>query len=273
MNIPKIIIQVTLAGTLVAASILLGAFAVRPVIPVQAVTTPTPSAGPSSAGCDPSRSVQVSGAALVNVAPDRAMIQLGVQSNGTTPAQVQAANQAAIRDVLLALRAQGVDASDIATDVYVINPIYADYDSLKIKGYRINNLVAVTLRDVNRTSALIAAALEAGANQVVDVEFYTSQLRQYRDQARQMAMQAASEKAAALAGAAGAQVGCVITISENTSSYYNGWWGGANQNLWTQNAIQNVAPSGSAAGDNDLGPVSLGKIAVKAEVSVTYALQ
>ena len=36
----------------------------------------------SEAACATGRSVQVSGAAVVNVTPDRALLQLGVQSNG-----------------------------------------------------------------------------------------------------------------------------------------------------------------------------------------------
>jgi hypothetical protein len=149
------------------------------------------------------------------------------------------------------LKKLGVEAKDIATDVYVIEPIYEDYDSLYIKGYRIHNMVAVTLRDVKKASAVIAAALKAGANQVVNVEFYTSELRKYRDQARDLAVKAAKEKAQALASAAGAETGCVLYINENTWSYYNGWWwwyGRNNQNLWTQNVVQNAAPSGTSGG-------------------------
>ena len=82
------------------------------------------------------------------------------------------------------------------------------------------------MRDVDKSSDAIAAAFQAGANQVVNVEFYTSELRKYRDQAREMAMKAASEKAGALSQAAGADTGCVLNISENSWSYFNGrnWW-------------------------------------------------
>ena len=151
--------------------------------------------------------------------------------------------------VTKALKTLDIESKDIATDWYTIEPLYDDYDSLSIKGYRIYNIIEVTVRDVDRANDVIVAAFQAGANQVVDVEFYTSELRKYRDQAREMAMKAASEKANALAQAAGADTGCVLNINENTSSYFNGWgwwwYGGNNQNLWTQNAVQNVAPSGA----------------------------
>ena len=234
---------------------------------------PAPAAQPA---CDASRSVQVSGTAVINVPPDRALIQLGVQSNGNTVDAAEKANSSTIQAVIAALRRQGADAKDITTDWYVIDPVYEDYDSLYIKGYRIHNLVAVTVRDVSQTSPLIAAALRAGANQVVNVDLYTSELRKYRDQARELAMKAAHEKAQALAQAAGSEAGCVLTIQENSWSGYNGWWYGnkSSQNQWTQNVMQNAAPTGGAGGDAlDGEPISLGQISVRAEINASFALK
>jgi uncharacterized protein YggE len=227
----------------------------------------------SAAACDATRSVQVTGSAVVNVVPDRALIQLGVQSNASTTAAVEQMNSMATQAVIKAVRGMGVEGQDIATDVYVIEPVYENYDSLFIKGYRINNVVAITLRDVSKTSVVIGAALRAGANQVLGVDFYTSELRKYRDQARAMAMTAAQEKAQALAATAGTSAGCVLSINENSWSYFSGWgYGHNNQNQLTQNAVQNAAPSAgnSSAADE---PISLGKIAVKAEVSASFSLR
>jgi uncharacterized protein YggE len=190
---------------------------------------------------------------------------------------VQAKNSTTINQVTKALKTLGIESKDIATDWYTIEPLYQDYDSLSIKGYRIYNVIAITLRDVKKTNDVIIAAMQAGANQVVNVEFYTSELRKYRDQAREMAMKAAAEKAQALAHAAGAETGCVLNINENTSSYFNGWgwWYGSasSQNLWTQNVMQNAAPTAGGTPTLDDGPVSLGQISVKAEVGVTFGLK
>jgi uncharacterized protein len=245
-----------------------------PMTNVQAAD-PQPTAQPEAARCDSSRTVNVTGSALVNVSPDRAIIQLGVQSNGTTVDVVQKSNTQAIQQVIAAIQRQGVELKDISTDLFMIEPVYEDYDSLFIKGYRIHNTVAVTVREVNKTGSVVAAALSAGANQVNDVGFYTSELRKYRDQARELAMTAAKEKAQALASASGAETGCVLTISENSWSYYNGWYGSTrNANMWTQNTVQNAAPaSGSAANSTGDEPISLGQISVKAEVTVSYGLK
>jgi hypothetical protein len=226
--------------------------------------------------CDPNRSIHVSGTAIVNALPDRVLIQLGVQSNGRTPKEVQARNASTISKVIKTVKALGVEAKDISTDHYIIQPVYDPYDSLNIDGYRIHNIISITMRDVDIASDVIAAAFQEGANQVVNVEFYTSELRKYRDQAREMAMKAASEKASALSQAAGANTDCVLNISENSWSYFNGhnwWYGGNNQNLWTQNAVQNAAPTGGETPSNDDSPVSAGHISIRAEVSVTFALR
>jgi uncharacterized protein len=268
-------LNAVLASLLVAG----GLFFALPGARAGASQTTQPVTPAAQSTCDVSRSVQVSGTAVVNVTPDRALIQLGVQSNGRTAAAVQAANTIAIEHVVRAVKALGVDAKDISTDWYVIEPLYEDYDSLRIKGYRINNTAAITLQDVSKTNDVITAAMQAGANQIINVELYTSELRKYRDQARELAMKAAVEKASALAEAAGAQAGCVLNINENTWSYYNGWWhggygSGSSQNIWTQNVSQNAAPAGGEAGAlSEAGPVSLGQISVKAEVSASFGLK
>ena len=184
---------------------------------------------------------------------------------GTVPTQKEL--------VIQAIKKKGVAEKDIVTDRYVIEPIYDDYNSLTIEGYRIYNMVAITLRDINKVNDVMIAALSAGANQVVNVEFYLSDLRQYRDQARDLAMVAAGEKAQDLAEAAGAEAGCVLNISENTWSYFSeGWWG-RNNNLWTQNTVQNIPTANGQGGESEFGPVNLGQISVRAEVSASYSLK
>jgi uncharacterized protein len=244
--------------------------------------TPTPTVEatqqPQAATCDSTRSVQVSGVAVVNVTPDRALVKLGVQSNGRSAKEAQAKNSATINQVTRALKALGIESKDIATDWYTIEPLYEDYDSLHIKGYRIYNIIEITMRDVSKANDAIVAAFQAGANQVVDVEFYTSDLRKYRDQAREMAMKAAQEKADALARTAGSGVNCVLTIAENTqSNFYNGgwWWYGynANQNLMTQNVVQNASASGGESPTLDDGPLSAGQISIRAEIIASFGLK
>jgi len=237
-----------------------------PPVPVSAQET-------NESDCSTGRSIHVSGAAVITVTPDRALIQLGVQSNGFTPDGVHQVNSAQIQRVINAIRELGVEAKDITTDYYIVRPIYEDYTDLLIKGYRIDNTISITLRDVNLADDVILAAFKVGANEVRDLQFYTSELRKYRDQARDQAMNAAREKAQALGEAAGAQTGCVLSINENSwSQYYGSWRGGQATALWAQNVIQNASEPGTADLSED-SPISLGQIAVRAEVTASFSLE
>lgn len=263
----------TILNTLLACILMLMVVAVGlPNLNAQAASTAVATQDPDVI-CNTGRSIQVSGTAVVNVTPDRVLIQLGVQSNATTPQRVEAINSATINRVIKAVKAKGVADKDIVTDAYVIDPIYEDYDDLYIKGYRINNMVAITMRDISKVNKVIIAALDAGANRVINVEFYLSDLRKYRDQARELAMTAAKEKAQDLAKAAGSETGCVMSINENSWSYYNGGWYSQSRDLWTQNTIQNVSPAGDTSALSDGGPVNLGQISVRAEVSASFSLK
>ena len=273
----SLIVNTALTCTLIFVLISIG----QPNINARA-SAPTPTAQvveqQAPPVCDSSRSIQVSGTAVVNVRPDRALVQLGVQSNGRSAKEAQASNSATINAVTRALRKLGIDSKDITTDWYTIEPLYEDYDSLHIKGYRIHNIIQITVRDVDKTNDAIVAAFQAGANQVENAEFYTSELRKYRDQAREMAMKAATEKAKALATSAGTDTSCVLTINENTWSYFNywSWWYGRNQNqnLWTQNVVQNIAPAaGTETPTLEDGPVSAGQISIRAEVNASFGLK
>lgn len=272
----------TVVNTLLACTLMLILLSVGlPNFNVRAdELTPTAESTQSteSVPCDSSRSIQVSGVAVVNVMPDRALIKLGVQSNGRSAKEAQSRNSATIKQVVKALKSLGIEEKDIATDWYIIEPLYEDYDSLRIKGYRIYNIIEITMRDVGIANDAIVAAFQVGANQVVDVQFYTSELRKYRDQARELAMQAATEKAEALASTAGAGINCVLTINENTYSnfYYGGWWWygyNSNQNLWTQNVVQNAAPSAGESPSQEDGPLSAGQISIRAEVNASFGLK
>jgi uncharacterized protein YggE len=252
-----------LVGTLILFSL----FALKPQIPVKAVDAP------AADNCATTRTVQVSGTGVVYVTPDRVLIELGVQSTGATPDATQVANFSAVQKVTGAVRAVGVDPKDIAAAGYLVYPVYDNSNSLEINGYRIDNTVSITLKDINRVDDVMIAALKAGANEVQDIQFYTSELRKYRDQARGMAMKASGEKAQALAVDGGAQAGCLINASENTwSTYYGSYNGARSSAIWAQNVSQNANVQAASQLSDD-AVFSLGQIAIQAQVSATYSLR
>jgi len=78
--------------------------------------------------------VLVSGTSLVNIFPDQALIQLGEQSNGNLPAEVGRSNSIAINKIVRALKEAGIEEKEISYDLYYLELVYSNYDSLTIRG-------------------------------------------------------------------------------------------------------------------------------------------
>lgn len=162
----------------------------------------------------PANVVRVVGTADVKVVPDRAVIELGVEKQNPSASAAKQAADAASRKIIAALNANGVDAKDIQTTYLSLQP-----QSYVRKGVRISYFVAaqtltVTVRDLPKLDSLLEALIKAGGNRIDSIRYETSDLRKYRDQARDLAMKAAHEKADALAKSLGQQIGKAQMIDE-----------------------------------------------------------
>jgi uncharacterized protein YggE len=216
-------------------------------------------------------SISVSGSSAIRVQPNRVVILFGVETFARTPSSAQSQNARKSRAVVNAIRALDIAERHIATANFTIQPRYEDYDRNIINGYGAQNTIAVTLRDVQKLEPVLVEALEAGASTVDGIEFSVTNLRELRDRARDQAVQAALEKAEAMAGAAGMAVGSVTHINEGSGGYYFGSWYGRNRQ-WTnfQNVVQELSAEGAITLED--GTVSLGQIVVQAQISLSAEL-
>jgi uncharacterized protein YggE len=212
-------------------------------------------------------SITVSGSSAIRVQPDRVVIVLGIETFARTPSASRDENARLSKVLLAAVRGQGIKDKDIATANLSLQPRYDDYERNIISGYGARNTIAVTLRDVAKLEPVLIAALEAGATSVDGVEFSVTNLRELRDRARDMAVQAAMEKAEAMCTSAGVGMGNVTNIHEG--SWYSGYYGWRGGRQWTnvQNVVQDLADEGAITLED--GSISLGQIVVKAQVSLT----
>jgi uncharacterized protein len=258
------------AGALVAFALVAGLVA-RPLFASPSQERAQAPSGVLVAQSGTTGTIRTSGSAVIRVQPDRASIRFGVQTFGSSPRSSQAANEAIVKEVYQALRGQGIEPKDIGTDYFSVRPDYNYPNRGKpdLVGYWSENGIQVTLREVDKLGDVLIAALDAGATSVDDLTFTTTRLRELRDQARAMAVQAAMEKAQALAGAAHISTGAVKDIQEQSWSYYYGRWNNRGQYTnQVQNVMQEAAPSGSAPSVDD-GEFSLGQIVVQAQVDLT----
>ena len=219
-------------------------------------------------------SINVTGEAVVKVVPDEVVITLGVETMHASLDVAKRQNDERVKKVIAMARSFGVEDKHIQTDFISIMPKYEYHDDRvnEIVGYCVGKAIEITLKDIEQFDDLLTGVLQAGANYVHGIDFRTSELRKYRDQARALAIQAAQEKAQALALELGQTVGEPTYINENASGWWSsyGSWGGARWGtLLSQNVIQN-AGSGSFTSE---GGLAAGQISIRAGVSVTFELK
>ncbi len=237
----------------------LALIALVPLRPTHADTQPT------------TRTISVSGEAQVNVVPDQVILTLGVETWDKSLKTAKSQNDERVSQILNLAKTFNIPTEKVKTDHITIQPRYNDsYQQKDFIGFFVRKNVVFTLSDISKFEDLLSASLDSGANYVLGVDFRTTELRKYRDQARDSAIKAAKEKAEAMAGALGLKVGKPVTISEDSFGwgYYGGGWGSSG-GAATQNIIQNASvPAGAGAGE----AVAPGQIAVTARISVVFEL-
>lgn len=213
--------------------------------------------------------LSITGDAEVLVTPDRVRLSLGVESRDKLLAQARTRNDSNVRAVLAAVQKLGVEPGDIQTDFMKVDMSYASGNGTVVDYYIVEKTIAVTLKDVSRFEDLLNTVLDAGANHIYDVEFSTTEIRKYRDQARALAAKAAFEKARDLASTAGMRVN-EKPLGISTYSYGGGSWYGRfrNGSFMAQNVYQNASGPGASS-----GTVALGKISVTANVTMAFHLE
>ncbi|HLY27220.1 MAG TPA: SIMPL domain-containing protein [Aggregatilineales bacterium] len=222
--------------------------------------------------------IEVTGDAQINVVPDKVVIALGVETSDKVLANAKSDNDARIARILALTKSMDISPENVQTDYISVEPRYDNYSSLNFVGYFVRKTVIITVKDITKFDAVLSGAIDSGANFVQGVQFLTSDLRKYRDQARTLAIQAAKDKAVALAGELGQKVGKPISITEQQNSWwasYGNWWGQQYQsqfNQQSQNVVQNAVSSGPTGSLDNGDTVAPGQIAVTARVSVTFQL-
>lgn len=164
------------------------------------------------------RTITVSGTGRVNAAPDQATINIGVQISAPTLQEATKQASDAMTKVLDAIKAQGVDAKDIQTSSYNVNPLtdYREGQTPKVTGYQVMNIVTVRVRNLDNVGKVLDAGMGAGANFLGGVFFGIGDATKHENEARTAAVKNATEIAQVLATAAGVKVGKVVAISEGT---------------------------------------------------------
>lgn len=171
-------------------------------------------AGRPAAGPDV-RSVVVPGEGEARAVPDEVTFTIGVVREGPEAKNAKLDLAAATRSVLAAIRQRGVAEADIQTAATSLAPNDRfEGGKRTIAGYRASASLTVKVRTLDAYDGVLAAAMQAGANEFHGATFGSSVLADLESQARSRAVLDARRRADALARAAGATVGRILSIAE-----------------------------------------------------------
>ena len=121
----------------------------------------------------PPRLIALIGHGEVKAKPDLAVVTVGVLSQSQTARQAVTDNNAAMEKVIASLKAAGIDAKDIQTSNFSVNPRY-DYQNNvqpRLVGYDVSNTVGVTVRNLEKLGSVLDDVVSEGSNQINGVMF------------------------------------------------------------------------------------------------------
>ena len=163
--------------------------------------------------------IAVTGRGEVKVSPDRATIQISVQTRASTAAAAATENATKQQAVISALRALGLGTDQLSTINYNVYPEqrYEQGKEPVIIAYNVTNTILADVRKLTQVGPVIDAALAHGANMITSLQFYASNTEAARRTAIGTAIEKARADADAAARAAHGTLGTLLEI--NIASY------------------------------------------------------
>jgi len=160
--------------------------------------------------------LKVEGTGSIKVKPDKVAVILGVITENKQLKLSQEENMKKMTAVLQTLKSMGIPSKNIQTQIYNITPQYDFIEGKQVfRGYRVEHMLEITIRDMARTGEIIDSAVRSGANQVSSIEFTLADQRPYYQQALNAAVDDAAAKVRTLADKLGLVVSKVpVRITE-----------------------------------------------------------
>ena len=196
----------TIRSLAVLASTAALSFTSVPLLAQVAVSAPNPPQPPF---------IAASAVGETRITPDRAMLNVAVESHAETAAAAGADNAVKQKRVIDAVKAAGVPAAQIRTAGYNVSPEYGQQrdKAPKVSGYRAYNTIQIEIRDIDAVGKVIDAALGAGATILGSLGLYASNTDPARRESLQKAVAKARAEGEAAASAAGGSLGALLELT------------------------------------------------------------
>jgi len=224
--------------------------------PAFALAQPTPLSPPVP-------TIEVTGNGEARANPDRATMDIAVETHGATAAQAAAQNAKLSQRIADALKAKLGDTGKIQTGAYNLMPEYRQKPNeitSQVVGYQAVNTVTVDTSALDRVGALIDAAIGAGANRIDSISFTLRDQSGPRNEAIAKAAADALSQARALAAALGVKLKRVQHASTT-----------AEPRPFRVLGMGNARFAPGAASEPT--PITPGQVTVPATVNLTYEIQ
>jgi len=207
----------------------------------------------------PVRQMTANGVGEVYLTPDLAYVSIGVQNQSPNVATALRENNQQAQAVADALKELGVDGKDIQTSSFNIFPMQQYSPTGEMTGvvYQVNNTVYVTVRSLQVLPELLDKVVSVGANTINGISFDVADKSAAVSEARKLAIANAKANAVELAGAAGVELGDLMSLNSYTS--------GA--------PIPVFEGKGGMAMDAAAPPVSAGQLMITVNADLTYTIR
>ncbi len=178
------------------------------------------------AGLQYNNTISVNGEGKVYTKPDIALVDISVVSEGVRVVDVQKRNTEKTNQVIKFLKDSGIDEKDIKTTMYNLYPQYSYEDRITpaIVGYTITQTLEVKIRNLDKVGEILEGAAKNGVNQIGSLYFKVDKDKELTEQARELAIKDAKEKAKKLASQLGVRLTKISNYSESNgiSPIYRG---------------------------------------------------
>jgi uncharacterized protein YggE len=200
--------------------------------------------------------IEVLGEGTVAAAPDRAVVVLGVVTEGTVLQTVQSENAETVTNIINSLLQINIPREQIQTNDFRIEIQYDYIDGQQIfKGYQVTHLLQITIDRVDQTGMVVDTAVSHGANTVTSIQFSIYQREKYENQALALAIHNARQKAVTIANTLGVSIAAVPGKVQELSP-----------------TVGPIPFRASILSDAAVTPIEPGELTVNAAVQVLYLI-
>lgn len=226
-------------------------------------------------GVSASNTISVDGEGEVFAVPDTATFSVTVQERAKDVATAQSAATKKNNDIIAYLKAQGVEAKDIQTADYNVQPQYEYSNGACTSGYcqpgkqtlvgfEVTQTLSIKVKDTNKAGDLLSGVGSKGASSVSGLSFTIDDKDKLEADARDKAIAKAKQKADALANALGVSIVRIVGFSENANTPYG----------YARGAVMAMDAGSSAKAEAAPSPeLPMGQNKITSNVNITYEIR